>query len=207
MATADRSEFTFCPPTSTEAGWLVCRRVQRSDVNDLYDAVRASIDHLKPWMPWVTDGYSRRETEDFAVGQTQAADGEPVADAAYAVRDSDGQFLGVCGLHARLGPGALEIGYWVDVRHARRGVTTLAAALLTELGLGQPGVTSVEIHHDQANVASGAIPAKLGYTHVETQRDKPDAPAETGVRWRWLLRSDEFPASPAAHLLATARAQ
>ena len=42
MATADRSEFTFCPPTSTEAGWLVCRRVQRSDVNDLYDAVRAS---------------------------------------------------------------------------------------------------------------------------------------------------------------------
>jgi len=204
MATDD--EFTFCPPAATEAGWLVLRRVQRADAADLYDAVRASIGHLKPWMPWATDGYSREEAEDFTVRQTRAAEGEPVAEAPYVVRDRDGRFLGMCGLHARLGPGALEIGYWVDVRHARRGVTTLAAAALTEAGLAQPAVTSVEIRHDQANVASGAIPAKLGYRHVQTRPDTPESPGDIGIEWRWLLRREEFPASPAARLLATARA-
>src|SRR5581483_8702898 len=144
MTTDAQAEFRFCPPPAAEAGWLVCRRVQRDDVADLYHAVRASLGHLSPWMPWAAGGYSRQEAEDFAIRNSQA-DGEPVAEAPYVVRDTAGQFLGVCGLHARLGPGALEIGYWVDVRHARRGVTTLAAALLTEVGLAQPGVGSVEI--------------------------------------------------------------
>jgi ribosomal-protein-serine acetyltransferase len=205
MATADQTQFTFCPPTTAEAGWLVCRRVRRDDATDLYDAVRASIDHLKPWMPWATDSYSRQEADDFTIHQTLVAEGEPVAEAPYVVRDRDGRFLGMCGLHARLGPGALEIGYWVDVRHARRGVTTLAAALLTETALTLPGIDSVEIRHDQANVASRAIPAKLGYTHVETQHDQPEAPGELGLCWRWLLRREDFPTAPAAHFLATAR--
>lgn len=115
-------DFLFAPPPAAEAGWLVCRRVQRDDATDLYRAVSASIDHLRPWMPWVADGYSRQEADAFTTRHSKAADDEPVAEAPYVVRDRDGQFLGVCGLHARLGPGALEIGYWVDVRHARRGV-------------------------------------------------------------------------------------
>ena len=205
MATDDRPGFTICPPAATGAGWLACRRVQRGDAADVYTAVRASIDHLKPWMPWATDGYSRREADEFAIGQSRAADGEPVTDAAYAIRDRDGRLLGVCGMHARLGPGALEIGYWVDVRHTRRGAATLAAALVTETALALPGVGRAEIHHDQANVASGAIPAKLGYTHVATEPHEPEAPAESGVRWHWALRRDDFPTSPAAHLLEAAR--
>jgi ribosomal-protein-serine acetyltransferase len=204
MATADQTQFTFCPPAAAKAGWLVCRRVQPGDTTDLYHAVRASIGHLKPWMPWATDAYSRQEAEDFTSAQARA-DGEPVTEAPYAIRDQDGRLLGMCGLHARLGPGALEIGYWVDVRHTRRGVATLAAALITETALALPGIASVEIHHDEANVASGAVPAKLGYTHAETRPDPPEAPADTGLDWRWVLRRDEFPASPAAHLLATAR--
>jgi ribosomal-protein-serine acetyltransferase len=206
MPTDTQAEFRFCPPPAVEAGWLVCRRVQRDDVTDLYDAVSASLEHLKPWMPWVTGSYSRQEAEDFTIRNSLAADGEPVTEAPYVVRDTDGQFLGMCGLHARLGPGTLEIGYWVDVRHTRRGVTTLAAAMLTEVGLAQPGVGSVEIHHDQANVASGAIPAKLGYTHVETKQDEIEAPSEIGIGWRWVLRREEFPTSAAARLLAAARA-
>jgi ribosomal-protein-serine acetyltransferase len=205
MATEDQSQFTFCPPSTVEAGWLVCRRVQRSDATDLYNAVRTSIDHLKPWMPWATDDYSRQEAEDFTVRQTRAAESGPVPEAPYVVRARDGQFLGMCGLHARLGSGALEIGYWVDVRHVRRGVATLAAALLTETGLTLPGVSRVEIHHNAANTASGAIPAKLGYTHIETHPDVPEAPGETGLKWRWLLRRDEYPTTPAAQLLTTTR--
>jgi ribosomal-protein-serine acetyltransferase len=206
MPTDTQAEFRFCPPPATEAGWLVCRRVRPDDVDDIYGAIRASLGHLKPWMPWATDGYDRREAEDFTNRNSRAAEDELVSDAPYAVRDRSGQFLGLCGLHGRRGPGTLEIGYWVDVRHARRGVTTLAAAMLTEAALAVPGVGGVEIHHDQANVASGAVPARLGYTHVQTQPDVVEAPGEAGVDWCWVLRREEFPASAAARLLAAARA-
>jgi ribosomal-protein-serine acetyltransferase len=205
MPTDTQAEFRFCPPPATEAGWLVCRRVRRDDAADVYESVRASLEHLKPWMPWATDSYDRASAEDFTIRNSQPGD-EPVTEASYVIRDRDGQFLGVCGLHARLGPGALEIGYWVDVRHTRRGVVTLAAAMITEVALTLPGVDGVEIRHDQANVASGAVPAKLGYTHVQTEPDAVEAPGEAGVGWNWLLRREEFPASPAARLLAAARA-
>ncbi|MGH3157950.1 MAG: GNAT family N-acetyltransferase [Streptosporangiaceae bacterium] len=205
MPTDQTPAVLFRLPSSTEAGWLVCRRVQRGDADDLYQAVLASLDHLRPWMAWVADGYTRQEAEDFTIRHTSTPRDAPVPGASYAVRDRSGEFLGICGLHGRPGPGALEIGYWVDVRHARRGITTLAAAMLTELALTLPGIQTVEIHHDQANVASGAIPAKLGYTHVATEPDLREAPGDIGLDWRWVLHRNDYPASPAAHLLATVR--
>ena len=63
----------------------------------------------------------------------------PVPEAFYLVWDCHRRLLGICGLHARLGPGALEIGYWVDVRRTRQGITTLAAAALSELALATQG--------------------------------------------------------------------
>ena len=120
-------------------------------------------------------------------------------EASYLVWDRDRRLLGVCGLHARLGPGALEIGYWVDVRHTRRSVATLAAAALSELALATAGVQAVEIHHDRANQASGAIPARLGYELVATVADEPEAPAEVGVelQWRMTLSGGRTVAAPA----------
>jgi len=73
-------------------------------------------------------------------------------------RDHRGRLLGGCGPHAGLGARRLEIGYWVDVRHTRRGVATLASAALTELATTIPELTVVEIHPDQANLASAAVP-------------------------------------------------
>jgi hypothetical protein len=84
-------------------------------------------------------------------------------------------------------------------------VATLAAALLTETALALPSVGGVEIHHDQANVASGGVPARLGYTRVATEADIPEAPGEVGVDCRWAMRREEFPSSPASRLLAEAR--
>jgi RimJ/RimL family protein N-acetyltransferase len=48
-----------------------------------------------------------------------------------------------------------------------------------------PDVDVVEIHHDEANVASGKVPDRLGFTHVFTGQRDPEAPAESGVMYRW----------------------
>ena len=46
----------------------------------------------------------------------------------------------------------------------------------------------VEIHCDEANVRSAAVPRRLGYTLAEL-RDKPPAtPAERGREMVWIRR-------------------
>jgi RimJ/RimL family protein N-acetyltransferase len=51
--------------------------------------------------------------------------------------------------------------------------------------------SSVEIHHDKANVASAGVPRRLGYTYVSEQPDEPTAPGEIGIDCTWrVTRSD-----------------
>ncbi len=155
-------------------------------------------------MSWAA-GYTAEMAQEFVDRNAVQPGNPPGPEASYLVRDRGGHLLGVGGVHARLGPSALEIGYWVDVRHTRRGVATLAAAALTDLGLGIPEVAVVEIHHDQANTNSGAIPARLGYQRVATVDREPEAPGEAGVELQWRMTSAAWPVSSGARLLAEKR--
>ncbi len=95
--------------------------------------------------------------------------------------------VGAGGLHRRVGPGGVDVGYWVHPAHTRRGHATAAAAELTELALTTPGIERVEIHNDRANVVSARIPRRLGYELVGEIPHPPAAPAETGVRQLWRM--------------------
>ena len=103
----------------------------------------------------------------------------------YAIMTGD-VLVGGISLMARIGPGGLEIGYWVHQEHARRGLATAATAALVEQAFRLPGVDRLEIVHDELNVASGGVPRKLGFTEVE--RRAMDVPAAegngVGVVWR-----------------------
>jgi RimJ/RimL family protein N-acetyltransferase len=52
-----------------------------------------------------------------------------------------------------------------------------------------PGVTRVEIHCDEANIASNAIPRKLGYRLDRIDDHEPEAPGERGRRLIWVRES------------------
>ena len=199
-----RADFQFVPPRSLHAGWLTCRLIEASDADYLYEAVLASMNHLRAWMAWV-NGYSREMADQYVTQALRGTTGKPVHEAIYVPTDSENRFLGCFGLHARLGPGALEIGYWVDVRHSCRGVGTLSAALLTEAALSIMDVERVEIHHDEANRASGSIPERLGSERLASSRREPEAPAEVGIEVRWRMHRSIWPSSGAARLLATLR--
>jgi RimJ/RimL family protein N-acetyltransferase len=71
-------------------------------------------------------------------------------------------------LHARIGPGALEIGYWIDQRLTRRGYATEATLAMTNLGFSFPQVDRLEIRCDPGNKVSARIPRRLGYRYVTT---------------------------------------
>jgi RimJ/RimL family protein N-acetyltransferase len=104
----------------------------------------------------------------------------------------EGALLGIMGIHRRIGPGGAEIGYWAHVDHTGRGYITEAAQAVTTACFRLDDVDRVEIHHDQANVASGAVPRRLGYTRVGEQPDEIVAPGEVGIKVIWRVAREEW---------------
>jgi ribosomal-protein-serine acetyltransferase len=191
------------PPARVLIGQMVLERWSSDDLDSLFAAICANLEHLRPWMPWAAD-HGRESVAEFLT--ESEAGWERGARFEYAIRDADAALLGSAGLMGRIGPGGLEIGYWVDARHTRRGIATLTAAALSEVALELSTVDRVEIHHDVANRASGAIPARLGFTSLGTFPHQPAAPGEPGRDVRWRLEAEQFTAGPARALLESARA-
>jgi len=89
-------------------------------------------------------------------------------DFVYGIFNSDeSEVFGGSGLHPRIGPGALEIGYWIRGDQVGKGFATETTRALTTAGLTTPGVTRIEIHCDPDNTASRRIPERLGFRLVE----------------------------------------
>src|SRR5260370_1339251 len=101
--------------------------------------------------------------------------------------NNDGTLVGTIGLHHRAAEDIIEIGYWIAAAQTRRGYGTAAARVATSLAAALPGIRQVEIQCDEANVASAAIPRKLGYRLDRTQPPPPPAPGQPGRRmdWHW----------------------
>ena len=171
------------PAEVISRGEVTLRRHRPDDLDEVLQAVTESRDHLLPWMPWA-QGYSRASAQEFLA--KAARDWDEGTAYNYAIT-SGGAIAGGCSLMARIGPGGLEIGYWMHQAHTRRGLATAAAAALTEQAFMLPGVQRVEIVHDELNIASGKIPAKLGFTEVTRRPIDPPSPEGTGTGVVWRL--------------------
>lgn len=174
------------PPEIIELPIGVLARIREADADQIAEAVRASLDHLRPWMPWADEAAAAPEAQRQRArdAQEQWVRG---SDYIYVLRPhSKGPVIGNFGLHRRAGLEVIEIGYWVHVDFVRQGYGVAGAAALTQAAMALPDISRVEIHTDEANTASSSIPRRLGYRldHVETQ--PPDAPAESGRHQVWV---------------------
>lgn len=164
---------------------LLLRRWQLTDAEILAAAVAQSAEHLRPWMGWVSQepmSLAQRRLWLAACEREWAAGGDVLLGVFLS-----GELAGGCGLHRRVAPDGLEIGYWIHPSFTRRGLATEASRVLTESALALPGITHVEIHHDRANLASRAIPGRLGYRFVGERPDAVEAPAEVGINCVWRM--------------------
>jgi RimJ/RimL family protein N-acetyltransferase len=153
------------PPERIEldvADGCALRRWRIDDVDAQVQAINECLDHLRPWMAWAREPVTPA-TQGAYLGATVELWDRGV-DFGFAVVDgADRLVIGGCGLHRRVGPGALEIGYWVHVDWTGRGIATAAAAALTRAALATPGIDRVVIRHEVGNLASEAVPRRLGY--------------------------------------------
>jgi ribosomal-protein-serine acetyltransferase len=162
---------------------LLLRRWLPEDAPALSDAIAESLEHLRPWMAWIADeplAIEQRRSRLIEFERDRLAGGDAVLGIFL-----DGRVVGGCGLHRRIGHDGLEIGYWVHPRFTRRGLATTTGSLLTDAAFTLPAITHVEIHHDKANLASAAVPRRLGFWLLAEVPDEIEAPAEVGVECRW----------------------
>jgi ribosomal-protein-serine acetyltransferase len=153
------------PPEQVDAGPIVLRRWQADWASDLLAAVRASLPQLQAsGAEWATDDYSLDSAREYM--HRVARNWDEKSSFSYAITLPDGEVIGAASLMTRLGPGVLEIGYWVHSDFTGRGYATAATVALTEVALSLDGIEKVAIRHDARNRASARVAERAGYVEV-----------------------------------------
>jgi RimJ/RimL family protein N-acetyltransferase len=197
---------TFQPETSLmdltrtyriQTDRLVLRCYQPNDAPLLHNAIGRSIDHLRPWLPWVQQEPRELEARINLIrvfrGQFDLG-----LDNAYAIFDrEEKEIIGSTGLHTRIGKNAREIGYWVGVDHIGKGYATEAVSALVRTAFDIEALSRIEIRCAPDNIRSQHIPEKLGFRMEGIiKRSFHDAIVDTMI---WSMEKKEFERSAVRH--------
>lgn len=183
------------PPEELVDGNLLLHRFHPDDAESLHEATTSSLAQLIPWMPWATENYSRADSESFLKRTFTEWNDSINFNFAVVV---DGRLCGSCGLMRRIGPGGLEIGYWLALGSTGQGFMTRAVRLLVRAAFDL-GATHVQIKHEEENVKSGGIPKRLGFKNlgISLEANAADTAKRTVV---WQLDREAYLASSMAAL-------
>ena len=163
----------------------------------LLDAITASLDHLRPWMPWMQVeptsveekvNLLRKFRGQFDLGQ----------DYVFGIfNKSQTRLLGSTGLHTRAGETAREIGYWIHAKDIGKGLATETVSALTKVGFEIEQLSHIEIHCSIENLRSQRIPEKLGYKLQPIPQQLPgnDINQQTNKKI-WIISKEDYYRSP-----------
>jgi RimJ/RimL family protein N-acetyltransferase len=183
----------IAPPFRLDRPEFTLRCWSPDDAPAFATALTASEAHLRAWTPWVLDGRVRGLSLEERL-QRHASAFEAGTEWVYGIFSPDGsEVFGGCGLHPRIGPGAVEIGYWLAAHRTGRGLATTASAVLTDVAFASPDIDRVEIRCDPRNEASARVPQRLGYALAARIRDTGDG-AGHGELMVWRLTRAGFAA-------------
>lgn len=193
-------EIYLGPAYRIETERLVIRCYNPKDAPLLQKSIQESVEHLRPWLPWV-----KTEPEELKVKIERLRMFRARFDLSenyiYGVFDpKETELIGGTGLHPRVGSNAFEIGYWVNMNHINKGYATEFSAALTKVAFEIENVNRVEIHCDPDNVSSAAIPKKLGFVYEATLRGRTETidgtPSDSMI---WSILREEYLKSPAVN--------
>ena len=186
------------PAYRLETKRLILRCWQPEDAAQMQEAAAASKEHLLPFMPWAANEPEPVEAKIERI-RTFRANFDRGEDFVYGVFNRDEtRVLGGSGLHTRIGEEGLEIGYWIHKDFVGQGLATELSAALTKVAFELYFVQRMEIHCAAENIASAAVPRKLGYVHEATRRRLGFAHGGKSDSMIWSLFADEYPNTPSA---------
>jgi RimJ/RimL family protein N-acetyltransferase len=173
------------PRQLIECGDFVLRRWRgQRDFAPAFALIEESVDHLRPWEPWVAAHSAHNTREILAKFESRWASGDVYN---YAIA-KDGTLVGMCQSSRGPEPGSRRIGYWLHPAATGRGIATRATAAMVAEMFALPDVEYLEIAHDLANIHSAGIPRRLGFTEIRRESvTPPAAPSGSGIDVIWRL--------------------
>ncbi len=138
-------------------GDLTLRTPVESDAPGITSAVQASLEALRPWMPWANERYDERAALDWITGKIERA-AVPLL-----MIDGDGRIIGSAGLNGFDNLNArANLGYWLRTDANGFGYATRATKLIAAYGIEQLGLHRVEILMSVENEPSRRVAERAG---------------------------------------------
>lgn len=149
------------------AGPVGLRPLRRSDARAWHEVRRRNVAWLTPWEATVPPGDRTAPTTFHALVrdlQRQARRHRALPFAVTVDEEFAGQVTvsNITGGSARWG----QVGYWIDQRHAGRGVIPTAVALVVDHCLFGLDLHRIEVAIRPENTASLRVVEKLGFTEI-----------------------------------------
>jgi RimJ/RimL family protein N-acetyltransferase len=143
---------------------LLIRKPLPGDGKAVYVAMEASLDELKPWMPWAHMNQTEEDVEaNIRESYVKFLSREDLRLLVF--NKETGEFIASSGLHRiDWSVPKFEIGYWGDTRHTGQGYITEATEAITNFAFKELNAKRVEVRCDSKNIKSRAIPERLGFT-------------------------------------------
>ena len=173
-------------PGLLAAGPVDLQACRVEDLDALMAAIEMSQPELARWLPWA-DPMPTREAEEVFLRRGVTSFDANKEWGYFLIESDSGELVGGTGLHPRE-DGTAEIGYWVRSDRTGKGYATAAAQALTSAAFAYlPNVVRVIIRMDQANLASAAVPRKLGFElGGEDPSREITTSGHTGTGWIWF---------------------
>lgn len=143
---------------------LVIRMPKPGDGKVVYDAMMASMNELKQWLPFVQKEQTEQDVElNIRSAHISFLKREDLRLLVFL--KETGEFIASSGLHRiNWSVPKFEIGYWIDSRFSGKGYMTEAVKGISEFAFHELKARRVEIRCDVRNLKSRAIPERLGFT-------------------------------------------
>lgn len=151
-------------PERFDTARLTIRAPQWEDGADVNEAIRESVEQLRPWLPFAEKVPSLEESEAH-VRKARLQFLERT-DLVLHLRDKHtDDFVGSSGLH-RIDWNArcFEIGYWIRSSRAGEGLMTEAVRGIEQFAITYLNANRLEIRCDSRNVRSAKVAERSGYT-------------------------------------------
>ena len=166
---------TAAVPSSIRTENLCLRAWRKEDAPLLLPVLEANVTRLIGWIPRHVAAPAPLPDLEMRLSRF-AADFEAARECRFAILSPDErQLFGEVDLFFRSATGRvpfdaadrLEIGYWLRSEATGRGYATEAARAMIGIGGRLPGMRHIEIRCDPRNVASAAVPRRLGFGRGE----------------------------------------
>lgn len=154
--------------------------------------------HLARFMPFAVEA---PDVDAYAELFDAFTEGHAVGDCTYGIFTHYGDAVGGGGVHPRVGPLGVEVGYWIAESALRQGYAREALAALCHEAFARDDVDRVELHIEPHNAASIALAGKAGFSlEAQLRRRLPwpnEAPRDIAL---YTLFREQWSESPGARV-------